>query len=174
MNNAAIITLSALEPEDLELLYTIENDTTLWNVGSANVPYSRYALRDYIAGQQHDIYADKQLRLVIRVGEGDSVHAVGLIDLFNFSPDHLRAEMGIAILRSEQGKGYAVTAIQQLKDYCHNTLHLHQIYCIVPANNAPSLSMLRATGFSDEKTLSDWLLTSEGWQDAIITFCKFK
>ena len=32
------IRLRALEPEDLDLLYRIENDVTLWNVGSSNVP----------------------------------------------------------------------------------------------------------------------------------------
>ena len=34
------VRLRAMEPEDLELLYTIENDTQLWCVGTANVPVS--------------------------------------------------------------------------------------------------------------------------------------
>lgn len=44
-----IVRLRAIEPEDLELLYLIENDIQLWNVGASNVPYSRYVLHDYIA-----------------------------------------------------------------------------------------------------------------------------
>ena len=40
--------LRAIEPEDLDLLYRIENDVKLWNVGITNVPYSRYALHDYV------------------------------------------------------------------------------------------------------------------------------
>lgn len=43
------IRLRALEPEDLDMLYEIENDRSLWNVGATNVPYSRYTLHDYIA-----------------------------------------------------------------------------------------------------------------------------
>jgi diamine N-acetyltransferase len=43
------IRLRAMEPEDLELLYQIENDREVWNVGVTNVPYSRYVLRTYIA-----------------------------------------------------------------------------------------------------------------------------
>ena len=45
------VSLRAIEPEDLDLLYRIENDRNLWNVGTTNVPYSRYTLHDYIANE---------------------------------------------------------------------------------------------------------------------------
>ena len=48
-NGLPTVKLRALEPEDLEILYTIENNQSEWNVGATNVPYSRYVLRDYIA-----------------------------------------------------------------------------------------------------------------------------
>ena len=32
------IRLRALEPEDLDVLYGIENDHSLWSVGATNVP----------------------------------------------------------------------------------------------------------------------------------------
>ena len=54
------IRLRALEPEDLDLLYKIENDMTLWNVGATNVPYSRYTLHDYIATASNDISLDRK------------------------------------------------------------------------------------------------------------------
>lgn len=44
--------LRAIEPEDLDLLYGIENDTDLWNVGVTSVPYSRYTLYEYIANSK--------------------------------------------------------------------------------------------------------------------------
>jgi len=34
------VTLTALEPEDLEVLYTIENDQQQWLVSNTNVPFS--------------------------------------------------------------------------------------------------------------------------------------
>ena len=49
------VKLRAMEPEDLDLLYSIENDMVLWNVGTTNVPYSRYVLHDYIANSSCDI-----------------------------------------------------------------------------------------------------------------------
>lgn len=160
-----MVTLSALEPEDLELLYTIENDAALWQVGTTNVPYSRYALRDYIANQQNDIYADRQVRFVIRLKPDGE--AIGLIDLFNFSPEHSRAEVGIAILRRHQDKGYGAEALRMLLQYARETLHLHQVVCVVPAGNLPSLAIMRRCGFCHEAVLHDWLQTAEGWQDAV-------
>ena len=58
------IYLRALEPEDLDLLYQIENEDEVWNVGSSNVPYSRYTLLNYIANASNDIYVDGQVRLI--------------------------------------------------------------------------------------------------------------
>ena len=38
MNNEKI-RLRAMEPEDLDVLYQIENNQKLWDVGTTNVPY---------------------------------------------------------------------------------------------------------------------------------------
>lgn len=163
-----MVRLEPLEPEDLELLYTIENDRDMWSISNTSVPYSRYDLRDYILNQQHDIFVDRQLRLVIKNAQGSSV---GLIDLFNFSPEHSRVELGLAILKSERGKGYATEALREMIKYVHGNLHLHQIYCIVPIDNAPSIAMLRAVGFTNEVILKDWILCPEEWHDAVSLQC---
>lgn len=34
--------LRALEPEDLEFIYTIENDQNIWEVSNTQTPYSRF------------------------------------------------------------------------------------------------------------------------------------
>ena len=104
------IRLRAMEPEDLDWLYKIENDTTLWNVGATNVPYSRYALHDYIANAANDIYIDKQVRLIIDDGLGVPV---GVVDLVNFDPRHLRAEVGIVIESKYRRCGYAAMALRE-------------------------------------------------------------
>ena len=84
-----VVKLRALEPEDLELLYTIENDTTLWQKGCTDVPYSRYALKQYIASQPADFYEQRQLRLlIVRKCDGK---ALGLIDLTSYEPRHARS-----------------------------------------------------------------------------------
>ena len=160
------IRLRALEPEDLELLYGIENDSTLWNSGSTNVPYSRYVLHNYIATSSSDIYADKQLRLIIETA--DHRH-VGIADLVNFDPRHMRAEIGIVIIPAYRRNGYATYALRKLVSYATAILHLHQLYAIVAATNQPAIGLFTKAGFRASGRLTDWLRTATAdYVDAII------
>ncbi|PQJ23517.1 GNAT family N-acetyltransferase, partial [Tenacibaculum sp. SG-28] len=59
------IRLRALEPEDLEFLFQIENNETFWEVSHTLIPFSKYILKQYIANAHQDIYEAKQLRLLI-------------------------------------------------------------------------------------------------------------
>ena len=117
-----VVRLRAIEPEDLDMLYGIENDTKLWNVSVTSVPYSRYTLYDYIANSKNDIYSDRQVRMMVENGGGE---VVGIVDLINFDPKHLRAEIGIVIKREYRNQGYAQAAIGEICDYALNVLHLH-------------------------------------------------
>ena len=159
------IKLRALEPEDLELLYKIENDVRLWNVGATNVPYSKYTLHDYIANSADDIYTDKQLRMMVEDTAGKTV---GIVDLMNFSPRHLRAETGIVILDAERRNGYAKSALNALCDYASSVLHLHQLYGVVAKDNQAALALYEKAGFSSQEVLKDWLFNGEKYTDAIL------
>lgn len=159
------ISLRAIEPEDLDLLYKIENDISVWNAGTTNVPYSRYVLRDYIANTTSDIYADKQLRLIVVNKEGMNV---GVVDLVNFDPRHMRAEIGIVIRSEFRGRGYARDAIMALLDYSRDILHLHQVYAYSDIRNDVSVKLFETLGFSGSTLLKDWLKTSTGYVDAML------
>lgn len=159
------MTLRAIEPEDLDLLYQIENDSNLWQVGTTNVPYSRYTLHDYIATSSDDIYADRQMRLIV---EGDNGEAVGIADLVHFDPQHLRAEVGIVIQSNHRRKGYASAAIQELCNYAVRIIHLHQLYVIVASDNHPALSLFEKNGFKTQNILSEWLFDGQKYRDAVL------
>ena len=124
------VKLRAMEPEDLDMLYMIENDRKLWDVGVTNVPYSRYVLHDYIANSSGDIYTDRQVRLIIENGVGETV---GLTDLTNFDAKNLRAELGIVIASNHRRYGYARKALLEIVSYAKQVLHLHQLYAIIIA-----------------------------------------
>ena len=64
--------LRALEPEDLPLLYTIENDPEMWDVGATATPYSRHALRHHIQAMGADITESGELRFVIEYKEQEN------------------------------------------------------------------------------------------------------
>ena len=51
-----------VEPEDLDFIYRMENDPAHWAMTDFTVPYSRYALRRYLADSRNDLFADRQLR----------------------------------------------------------------------------------------------------------------
>ncbi len=163
-----IVKLRALEPEDLEILYTIENNPSEWNVGATNVPYSRYVLRDYIANTTSDIYADRQLRLMVTNDSGDTV---GIADLVNFEPRHLRAEIGIVILDRYRRHGYGEAALQKLITYARSILHLHQLYAIVPVSNTSCIRLFDKLDFKESHCLRQWLFGDHGFEDAVM-FCR--
>jgi diamine N-acetyltransferase len=157
--------LRAIEPEDLDMLYQIENDRSLWHVGTTNVPYSRYTLHDYLATSADDIYADRQLRLVV---EDEEHHVVGMADLVHFDPQHQRAEAGIVIMEPHRRKGYALAALRELADYALQTLHLHQLYVVIAADNNAALALFQKAGYERQGVLREWLQEGHNFVDAVL------
>ncbi len=160
------ILLRALELEDMELMYGIENSPEQWMVSNTTAPYSRYFLRHYITHTQSDIHAERQLRLAIV--ERVSGMAIGMIDLFSFDPLHNRAEIGIAVHPRYRRKGYAGDAVQQLVDYSFLFLHMHQLYVYIPADNTASLRLFKKSGFKRTGRLKDWVRRADGYVDAVV------
>ena len=161
----SVVRLRAMEPEDLDALYRIENDRDVWDVGENNVPYSRYILHDYIANASADIYADKQVRMVVENEEG---LLVGVADVVNFCPSRARAEVSIVICREHRKKGYARAAIRQIMEYALRTLHLHQLYAVVREDNMPSLNLFSSLGFKSKMVLEDWLFDGKDYHNAVV------
>lgn len=159
------IKLRAMEPEDLDVLYKIENDEKLWGVGVTNVPYSRYTLHNYIASTVGDIYVDKQVRLIIENKEGC---VVGLIDLTDFDPRHSRAELGIVVQCQYRNNGYATAAICDVIKYAKDILHLHQLYIYVDTENRDSLRIFKKIGFQCTAELKDWLCIGKNYRNALL------
>ena len=116
--------LRALEAEDVDLLYVWENDPAVWGVSGTLAPFSRHTLRRFLDEQRFDLYAARQLRLVVETLDG---RAVGLVDLFEFEPVDLRAGIGILIHGAgDRGRGFASDALDVLCRYARQVLGLHQ------------------------------------------------
>ncbi len=155
-----------MEPEDLDVLYKVENLTDFWQFGTSNVPYSRYALRNFIAQTTNDIYADGQLRLMIT--SSTDWQTVGCIDLVNFDPRHRRAEVGVLVLPEFQGQGWGAEAIDLLSRYAREHLHLCQLYAYVAVDNEVALRLFERQGFVRAATLRRWLCRETGYADACL------
>ena len=159
------IKLRAIEPEDLDLLYRIENDLELWNVSTSNVPYSRYLLHEYVANNKNDIYSDGQVRMMVENLDGQ---VVGVVDLVNFDPANRRAEVGLIILNSYRRQGYGTAVLSQISDYALRILHLHQLYAYIDINNKSSLKLFEKAGFVVAAVIKDWLFDGAKYSDSVL------
>lgn len=158
--------LRALEPDDLNFLYRLENDPGLWEISGTVTPYSMQVLRKYLDNAHRDIYEVKQLRLAICDPEGKTV---GLIDLFDFDPRHRRAGLGIVVAdKADRNKGIGTEAIEMLCAYAFSVLQLHQVYANVAADNKGSIKLFEKLGFKKAGVKKDWIRAGESYKDEIL------
>lgn len=160
------IFLRALEPEDLEFLYSIENDTSIWEISGTQKPYSKATLKRYLKNAHLDIYEMKQLRLCICKLNGE---VAGLIDLFDFDPKNRRVGIGIVVAEEgDRNKGLGKEALKLLCEYVFAYLNLHQIYANILEDNLTSIHLFEKEGFEKVGSKKDWILSESGFKSEIL------
>jgi diamine N-acetyltransferase len=160
------INLRALEPEDLEFLFQIENNESFWEVSHTQTPFSKFILKQYLENAHLDIYEAKQLRLVIE--DNTSLDTIGMIDLFDFNPQHKRAGIGILIHPDYQQNGFASEALQLLINYCFTHLQLHQLYANITSDNMNSIHLFTKHDFIEIGVKKDWIFNNKTYKDEIL------
>lgn len=160
------INLRALEPEDLDFLYQIENNESFWQVSHTNAPFSKYILKQYLENAHLDIFEAKQLRLLIE--EKLTRKQIGMIDLFDFNPIHKRAGIGILIHPKFQKNGFASEALSNLISYCFSHLNLHQLYANISSDNIKSISLFTKHHFKEAGIKKDWNLLNGKFTDEVL------
>lgn len=160
------INLRALEPEDLKFLFQIENNESFWEVSHTQTPFSKFILKQYLENAHLDIYEAKQLRLAIE--DNVSLNTIGMIDLFDFNPQHKRAGIGILIHPDYQQKGFASEALQLLINYSFTHLQLHQLYANITDVNKNSIRLFTKHKFKEIGIKKDWILTNKIYKNEIL------
>jgi diamine N-acetyltransferase len=158
------IYLRALEPEDLDFVYSVENDESIWEVSNTQTPYSRFLIKQYLENAQQDIYEAKQLRLAIC--KNGNVRPLGLIDMFDYDPRNHRAGVGI-LIKDEQNRnnGYGADALGLLIKYAFSHLGLHQLYANIDPANERSTALFTKFGFSEIGLKKDWNRINNTYKD---------
>ncbi|MBE7629591.1 GNAT family N-acetyltransferase [Tenacibaculum piscium] len=168
------LTLRAIEPEDLAFLFDIENNESFWEISHTQTPFSRFVLKQYLENAHLDIYQAKQLRLVIELIIEDKKEAkktkkaIGMIDLFDFNPQHKRAGIGILIHPDYQQKGFASQALKLLINYCFTQLQVHQLYANIISDNQKSIQLFNKHHFKQIGIKKEWIFSDEKYKDEIL------
>ena len=149
------IYLRAVEPEDLDFVYSVENDENIWEVSNTQTPYSKFLIRQYLENANQDIYEAKQLRLAIC--KNDTSEAIGLIDLFDFDARNKRAGIGVIIQNeTNRSEGFGKEALGLLINYAFHQLQLHQLFANIGTENEASLKLFATFGFQKMGVKKDW------------------
>lgn len=160
------ITLRALEPQDIDLIYQWENDTEIWTVSNTVQPYSRFAITSYIQNSANDIYTNKQLRLIIVLNA--TGEAIGTVDFLDFNPIHNRAELGMMICKKYQGQGLSDETMKVVNHYAACGIGLRQLYVYIPEGNVASLAMVQRAGFQEVGILQHWIKSGATYQNVVL------
>lgn len=160
------ISLRALEKEDINYLYEIENKESAREFGESLMPLSKHVLESFIKNADKDIYSTRQLRLVIE--HNKSCEAIGMIDLYDYHPHHKRAGVGIWIDEAHRRKGYASEAISSLCQYAFDILLIHQLYCYIATDNEKSVSLFKKNNFETSGLLKDWNISNKKYTDVLL------
>lgn len=160
------IILRALEPEDLNFLYQIENNESFWEVSHTQTPFSKYILKRYLENAHLDIYESKQLRLLIE--EKSTRKQIGMIDLFDYNPQHKRAGVGILIHPDFEKKGFASEALSIIINYSFSHLQMHQLYANITSDNIKSLALFNKYNFIKTGVKKDWILSEGKFKDEVL------
>lgn len=159
------IHLRALEPSDLDFLYSLENDQRLWAVSNTLVPFSNYTLKEYIQHAKEDIFTAKQVRFVIST---PAQQPLGFVDIYDFDPLHHRAGVGVVIDEAYRAKGLGKQALLLVEAYAFNRLQLHQLYAGVSEENTASMALFRSVGYVQYGIKKDWNFYDNRYHNEVV------
>jgi len=159
------VSLRPIEPWDIDKILDWENNHKNWRVSNTLVPFSKELITQYINSAQ-DIYSVKQIRFIIT--QTDILSPIGSLDLFEFSPRHQRAGVGILIDEEHRGKGYAAEALTLLEDYALNTVGIRNLFCNILEDNTESQSLFEKVGYVEIGRKVNWFNDHIDWLDEIM------
>ena len=157
--------LRAIEPEDLDLMYIVENDPEVCRYSCTTVPLSRYALRRYIEESGGDLYRDSQVRMTIM--DAATGAPCGFLDITDLDVAHRRAQVGIVLVPEAQGRGIATGALAEAALYARSQ-GLHQLYAIVAEENARARNLFLRSSYKEVAVLPQWLCSDGRYMDAVL------
>lgn len=157
------VLLRAIEPEDADFMYDAESDPEAWKYSDYVAPLSRELLRQYALTYDADPLRAGQLRLIIEAGG----KPIGIVDLFDISARHLRADTGIYICPEFRNNGLGVQSLIAIKQYCSERLGMHHLSATIANQNDAAKRCYEKAGFQACGTRPDWIRNPDGYESAL-------
>lgn len=153
MEEANLVELRAVEPDDVDDLFALERAEDVRKVSWGECPISRQLIWNYVNSYTADICRDRQVRLVVVDSKGAFA---GAVDITDYDPVNRRAMLGIALFPEYRGRGLGRAAMLKAIGFCRG-LNLRQLAAMVPVDNAPSMRLFTSVGFEPTGLLRHWL-----------------
>lgn len=160
------ISLRALEPDDTDFMYELENNMKLWHLSNTRIPISKVRIEYFIEQSSNDLLADHQWRLCIE--ENRTSLSIGFLDFYDYDPVHLRAFIGIIIIEEKQNMGFASEVLNLIMPYAKKNLRLYQLAAEVLESNRASLKLFQKAGFRITGLKKDWVWTGETYENEVL------
>jgi diamine N-acetyltransferase len=164
MIRGAVVGLRPIEPRDVPLLRTWQNDPEIMSGWAITHPLLSHAsFEDDLAGRFRTF--DRAGQFIIDV-EGS---AIGRIDFDGFDERHRDAEISLYVGEiSAQRKGYARDAVATLVRYLFQERRAARVELTVMENNQRARRVYESVGFQTEGVLRDYVYVNGTWRNEVL------
>ena len=161
-----VVTLRAIEIEDLDLLARWSNSPEIWNlVAGWHFPYSKLSTEQYIKNNNNNNMKYQNFAI-----ETEEMGFIGTTNLVDIDWKNGNAINGIMLGdKDSRGKGYALDAVMTIMRYAFKELGLHRLDADMIAYNERSIDFYtRKCGWVIEGKKEGWFYRNGKRHDKVM------
>jgi RimJ/RimL family protein N-acetyltransferase len=140
-----MITLRAMTGADADAVTAACQDPEIPRWTRVPVPYRRADALAWVAGAELELDAGLSIGWLAVDAEDDLLASVSVMQI---DREHSIGEIGYWVAREARGRGVATRAVRLVCEWAARELGLTTLEIVVHADNAPSLRVARAAGFT--------------------------
>jgi len=162
MLQGARVRLRALEPTDVDAIWTWHQDHEFHVLDGWTYPASRKQIADLVDAVGESTFQNVWLGI-----ETETAALIGYTTLKRARPEHRSAEFGIAIERGHWNAGYGTDATQTLLRFAFAEMGLHRVELDVLDTNTRAQRVYEKCGFQVEGRARESRFRDGRWCDTI-------
>lgn len=146
------ITLRKIEKTDLEELYSIYSNESLFKYRPGSAKKNKATVENMITHFERDFGKKKTIFLGICSNE-NTERIIGVGEIFDFDDKVNMVTIGYTLNEEYWGKGFATKAVEAMKEYLINVIGINRVQAFVMPENIKSKNVLERSGFTKEGTI---------------------